>query len=115
MSITDLGTGEPFAAGIINTQPRQLRFIRKANEDYQIRAVYLANPPAISADSDSLYVQDMYAEGVYLSFVRLVALSVGEEELANRYRVYYEDWLNKNRRIAQNKNKNAFKLRFNWL
>lgn len=115
MSINSLSSGEPAIASIVGTDPRQLRFYAEADQAYQIRLVYLPNPPAISADDDDLYVQDIYSEGVYLDFVRLVALSIGEEELSNRYRLYYEDWMRKNRFLAENKNVRHSKLGFKWL
>lgn len=115
MATINLPTSAPFKMAVINTQPRQLRAIAKADQEYQLRLVYVPDPPNITSSTQTLYLPDMYRESLYYKFVEKVALAMGNEQLAGIYRVLYDDWLRRNKFLIRMKNKLHQRLRFSWL
>lgn len=95
-----LGTGQPFAAAIINTDPKELRFIQKFNKAYEIRIEYIPLPPEITTMTQEFYSPVQFNQLRYLKFVEIVARDMGEDSLANTFAVLYEIQLRKDRNLA---------------
>jgi len=95
-----LGSGKPFSATIINTEPKQLRFGQKFDELYKIRYYYVPRPASIDSLTQELYLPDQFHEGLYYKWVSMVAADMGEERLALRWEAMYERWLKRNKPLA---------------
>ncbi len=109
-----LGQGPPFKVALINTKPKQIRSISKADQDYTFRLVYVPIPPAITASNQTLYLQEEYHEGLYRKFIELTSLSLGDLEISLLYKQLYESWKRDNVFLASQKHKVVSRLRFSW-
>lgn len=89
MAVT-LGTGRPYAAAIINTDPKQLRFVQKASEDYTIRVVYVPYPPVLATIDAGFYVPEALHQALYYKFVAMVAEDMGEDQLMIKFNALYQ-------------------------
>lgn len=116
MSNINLPVGAPFRAAVINTDPKQLRFIGTADQAYQIRLSYIAVPPVITSNTQTLYIPDEWSEGLYLKFVEKTALAMGDINLSAAYKMLYDRWLSENKFMAKGgSNKKHTRLKFSWL
>lgn len=115
MSVVNLGTGPPFRGSLINTNPKQFRFIQKADQDYKIRINYIAIPTAITSNTQNLDLPDQHHELMYLKFVEKVALSLGQTDLSILYRRLYEAKMLDEKFLASSKHLVHQRLKFSWL
>lgn len=111
----NLGQGPPVEMAIINTKPKQLRSIYKADQAYTLRLVYVPNPTVITASDQTLYLQEEFHEGLYLKFVEKVALSLGDLEISILYKQLYDSWKRDNVFLASQKHNVVSKMNFSWL
>lgn len=102
MPISDLGSGHPAVAAIINTFPKQLRFQLKFDQAYELRYTYVPKPPDLTdIDSDSFYLPPAFHQGLYLRFVKIVAEDMGQDALAIKFSALYEKWLEDHELLAR--------------
>lgn len=114
MSI-NLGTGQPFKAAIINTEPKQIRFAQKADQAYTIRINYVPVPTAITSGSQTLFIQEEWHELLYLKFIEKIANSLGEDKIELKFNALYDKQLAKDRFHASGSHLKVQKMKFRWL
>jgi len=110
-----LSQGPPFKVSLINTEPKQIRSISKADQAYTLRLVYVPVPPAITKSDQTLYLQEEFHEGLYLKFVEKVALSLGDLEISLIYKQLYDSWKRDNVFLASQRHNVVSRLRFSWI
>ena len=115
MSTVTLGSGIPFKAALIPTEPVQIRFVQIADQAYTIRINYVPVPTAITSGTQTLYLQEEFHDGLYLKFVEKIALSLGDIGLSTQFKLLYNEWLRENKHVARREHLKVNRLNFSWL
>lgn len=100
MSVS-LGTGPPYAATIILTSPKQLRFQQLFDQAYTIRESYVPKPPLLTdIKNDSFYLPEQFHEGLLYKFIAMVASDMGDLQLSEVWELKYQRWLTRAKNMA---------------
>lgn len=101
MPISDLGSGRPARAAIINTDPKQLRAEQKFDQIYTINVLYVPRPPDITSLTQTFYIPSSYHRGVRYKTAELIAEDMGIIDLSVYFAAKYEKWLENHELLAR--------------
>ncbi len=110
----DMGSGRPTIAAIVNTNPKQLRFKLKFDENYTIRCGYIPMPPEITTLTQELYTPSQVHHLVYLKFVELIAGDMGEDDIQAKFKVLYEQQRQREKNMAKAGHLTKNRIPFGW-
>ena len=108
-------SSQPTIAAIVNTNPKQLRFLTLADEAYNIRINYVQVPTAITAGDQTLVLQEEWHELLYLKFVEKVANSLGADDIELKFSALYDKQLRKDMAHVRSQHLKVSKLPFRWI
>jgi hypothetical protein len=113
MGIT-LGSGPPYVAAVIKTDPLKLRFQQKFDLAYIINYSYVPMPPLLTVITGTFYLPAAYHEGLYYKFAEKVAEDMGLDDIAAKFSILYQTWLADHRPLAQAEHLTVRQRRFSW-